>query len=140
MADIESDKTQAPSAGPIRVVLVDDHAMVREGLCAVIERHHALQVVGEAATGQDAIKLARSLQPDVMVMDVSMPGVSGIEATRQITHELPSIAVVGLSFMDDRATKRVMRDAGAVGYVTKQSAAQDLCQAIHDAVRVKPGT
>ena len=118
----------------IRVLLVDDHAMVRQGLRSVLDAYADVEVVGEASDGEEAIRLAQSLQPEIIVMDVNMPGVDGIEATRQLRHEQPTIAVVGLSVHNNPEVERVMRNAGAAGFLTKESAVQQLYVAIQDAL------
>jgi CheY-like chemotaxis protein/two-component sensor histidine kinase len=118
----------------IRVLLVDDHAMVREGLRSVLDAYADVEVVGEAADGEEAIRLAQSLQPEIIVMDVNMPGIDGIEATRQLRHEQPTIAVVGLSVHNNPQVERAMREAGAAGFLTKEGAVGQLYLAIQDAL------
>ena len=118
----------------IRVLLVDDHAMVREGLKSVLSGYPDIEVVGEAGNGDEGIESARSLSPHIVVMDVNMPKVDGIEATRRITQEHPTISVIGLSVNASRHVKDAMRDAGAVTLLTKESAAEFLYQAIKTAV------
>ncbi|HKY72209.1 MAG TPA: response regulator [Nitrospira sp.] len=117
----------------IRIVLVDDHAMVRDGLRSILEAHPDLCVEAEASDGQMAVELARQLRPDVIVMDVNMPGMNGLEATRRITTEFPEITVVGLSVQDDPATAISMQKAGAIGLVSKGDAAGNLVQMIRNA-------
>jgi DNA-binding NarL/FixJ family response regulator len=90
--------------------------------------------VGEASDGEQALLLAQSLQPEVVVMDVNMPGVDGIEATRQLRHEHPTLAVVGLSVHNNPQIERAMRDAGAAGFLTKDSAVEQLYVAIQEAL------
>ena len=102
----------------LRILIVDDHAVARTGLRELLSRA-PLQVVGEAANGVEAISQAMALQPDVIVMDVSMPQMNGIEATREIHRALPYIQIVGLSTHDDENTQRSMREAGAETYFTK---------------------
>jgi len=114
----------------IRILVVDDHDIVREGLVGLLDHAADIEVVGEAGSGQEAIDLARDLRPDVIVMDVSMPGMDGIEATRRITAECPGIRVVGLSMHDGDSVVRRMRDAGAAAYVTKGGPADDLLDAV----------
>jgi PAS domain S-box-containing protein len=118
----------------IRVLLADDHAMVRQGLRSVLDAYADVEVVGEAADGEEAIRLAQSLQPEIIVMDVNMPGIDGIEATRQLRHEQPTIAVVGLSVHNNPQVERAMREAGAAAFLTKEGAVEQLYLAIQDAL------
>ncbi len=114
----------------LRVLLVDDHAMVREGLRSILEAYKDLEVVGEAGDGMEAVKLARTRQPDVVVMDINMPRLDGIAATRQIKHDNPSTAVIGISVQDSSQIKQAMISAGATTFLTKDRAASQL----HDAI------
>jgi CheY-like chemotaxis protein len=114
----------------IRVLLVDDHMIVRQGLARLLQSEDDIEVAGEAADGQSAVELARQLLPDVVVMDVSMPVMSGIEATRIITAELPFVKVIGLSIYHEADTAAAMREAGAVAYLNKGGRSQDLLTAI----------
>ncbi|HEX2056201.1 MAG TPA: PAS domain-containing protein [Nitrospiraceae bacterium] len=117
-----------------RVLLADDHAMLRQGLRSVLDAYADVEVVGEASDGEEAIRLAQSLQPDIVVMDVNMPGVDGIEATRQLRHEQPTIAVIGLSVHNNPRVEQAMREAGVTGFLTKESAVEQLYLAIQDAL------
>jgi signal transduction histidine kinase len=117
----------------IRVVLVDDHAILREGLASLLQRYADIEVVGEAEDGQVAIELARVLRPDVIVMDLSMPRLNGIEATRKIVAELPDVRVVGLSMHEEEYGMTAMRRAGAVECVIKAGPPDDLVTAIRRA-------
>lgn len=116
-----------------RVLLADDHHMVREGLRSIIESEPRLRVVGEAANGEEAVQQARILHPDVVVMDINMPKMNGIEATRRIHEEMPSVAVVALSMHEDKSMIAAMRDAGAVAYIPKGGASEELSRAIREA-------
>ena len=116
-----------------RIVLVDDHAMMRDGLRSILEAHPDLCVEAEASDGQMAVELARQLRPDVIVMDVNMPRMNGLEATRRITTEFPDITVVGVSMHDDAETALSMQEAGAIGLVSKGDAAGELVQMIRNA-------
>jgi PAS domain S-box-containing protein len=107
------------TAKPLRILIVDDQAVVRIGLRELLSERRELQVVGEAANGVEAISQAKVLQPDVIVMDVSMPQMNGIEATREIHNMLPHIQIVGLSTYTDEATELSMREAGAQAYFNK---------------------
>ncbi len=118
-----------------RIVLVDDHEIVRLGLITLLEDQPGLQVVGEAGNAADAVQAVATLRPDVVLMDIRMPGDGGIEATRQITARFPEIKVVMLtSFADDELVLRAI-SAGAVGYVLKQVGNEELLRAIAAAAR-----
>ena len=113
----------------IRVMLADDHEMVREGVKALLAQE-GMEVVGEAVDGEAALEQARLLHPDVVVMDISMPGGGGVAAPRQIRAELPEVRVVALSIYSEEVYVQAMLDAGASGYVVKNSIARDLVPAI----------
>jgi DNA-binding NarL/FixJ family response regulator len=114
----------------IRIMLADDHKMIRDGLRALIEKHSNMEVIGEAADGQNAVQLARKLSPEVVVIDIGMPELNGIEATRQITALKCKPKVIGLSMHADRRFVAQMLKAGASGYILKDSAFEELAQAI----------
>jgi DNA-binding NarL/FixJ family response regulator len=114
----------------IRILLVDDHTILREGLHARLELEPDMQVVGEAEDGRAAVEQARLLQPDVVVMDISMPLLNGIEATRQIKCLPYKIEVLMLSMHEDESYIRQALTAGALGYILKDAAAQELIEAI----------
>lgn len=114
----------------IRILLADDHVVIRGGLRLVLERELGFRVVGEAADGKEAIKLAQDLSPDVAVLDVAMPNLNGIEAARQITAASPDIAVVMLSMHSDESYVLRALNAGARGYLLKDSPEEDLIAAI----------
>jgi len=119
----------------IRVMLVDDHEIVRLGLITLIDDLDDMEVVGEAGNAADAVTTALRVKPDVVLMDIRMPGEGGIEATRQITAQLPQTKVVMLtSFVDDELLVHAI-NAGAVGYVLKQVGNEELLRAIHAAAR-----
>jgi len=127
-----------------RVLLADDHALVRSGLRALLEAETDLVVVGEAEDGVVVVEACRKLRPDVVVMDLGMPGRGGINATEDLRTELPETKVVVLTMHDDEAYVRLAQLAGAVGFVLKKSLATELIQAIR-AVRAggthfPPGT
>ena len=107
----------------IRIVLADDHAVVREGLKTLIQAHPNLEVVGEASDGLRAVELVAELDPDVVVVDVSMPGLSGAEVTRRLLAANPARRVLALTVHEDRGYLRLLLDAGAAGYVLKRAAA-----------------
>lgn len=114
----------------IRVLLVDDHALVREGIHALLQRHNDIDVVGEASDGREAIKKVGELDPDVIVMDLSMPSMGGIEATRQILRQKPATKIVVLSRHEDVNYARSLLEAGASGYVSKKAVSDELAAAI----------
>ena len=114
----------------IRVLLADDHEMLREEVRKFLAGQDGMEVVGEAVDGESALEQARRLHPDVVVMDISMPGGGGISATRKIGAELPGVRVVALSIHRERIYVQAMLDAGASGYVVKDSIARDLVPAI----------
>ena len=118
------------SAKPIRVVLADDHAVVRAGLRALIESEPDMELVGEAATGEEAMQLASDLLPDVVVLDLSMPGAGGTIATENIVRDTPSVRVLVLTMHEDRGHVARLLEAGASGYVLKRAASEDLARAI----------
>ncbi len=113
----------------MKILLADDHKMMRDGLRALLEKE-GMQIVGEAATGHDALALARSLKPDIVVMDISMPELNGIDATQRLVAELPGIKVIALSMNSDRRYVVAMFTAGAVGYLLKNSASEELLLAV----------
>jgi two-component system NarL family response regulator len=110
----------------IRVLIADDHALMREGLAAILETEPDIEVIGEAASGREAIDMARELEPDVILMDVAMPDVNGVEATRQIRERNESIKVLALSSHNDSRFIAAILRAGASGYVLKGNAFQEL--------------
>src|SRR5436190_5125878 len=119
----------------ISVLLVDDHTVVRQGLRALLSAEEDMEVKGEAENGRQAVVLAKKLIPDVIVMDVAMPLLNGLEATRQILKALPSSKVLVLtSYGDDECVQQLMQ-AGASGYLIKQTAANDLLKAIREVQR-----
>jgi len=114
----------------MKILIADDHAVVRQGLTALIEKEEDMVVTAEAATGAEAIRLARECRPDVIVMDISMPDINGIEATRNITSEMSNVRVLALSMESDRRFVVEVLKAGASGYVLKDSAFSELATAI----------
>lgn len=115
---------------PIRVLLADDHVMLRQGTTALLRREPDIEVVGEADDGEQAVKLAMQLRPDIVVMDVRMPVLSGIEATRQIRENMPEIQVLVLTAHDDDQYIFSLLKAGASGYLLKTAPVKDLVNAI----------
>jgi len=115
----------------IRVLLADDHQLMRSGIRLMLERETDLSVVGEANDGREAVALAKSLRPDVVVMDIGMANLNGIEAAQQMTGDSPEIAVVMLSMHSDESYVLRALKAGARGYLLKDSAEADLIKAVH---------
>lgn len=125
-------KPETPLPRPVTVLLADDHAVVRDGLRALLEAHADLLVVGDASDGRSAVRQTEALRPNVVVMDVGMPELNGIDATEQIRQASPATEVVILSVhSDSEHVFRALR-AGARGYVLKEAAGQEVVQAIRD--------
>jgi DNA-binding NarL/FixJ family response regulator len=123
---------------PIRVLIVDDHAIVREGLQTLLAEESGVQVVGQAVNGRDALTQAQLLRPDVILMDLVMPELDGIEATWQITQSVPHCRILALtSFADDHHVQAAIQ-AGAIGYLLKDILQADLVRAIETAVLGQP--
>ena len=116
-----------------RILLVDDHELMREGLRSILEGEENVEIVGETSSGREAVALARTLEPDVVVMDVGMRDLNGIDATRQIRGELPGVKVIALSSHSDSRYVSAMLEAGACGYVLKANAYADLREALQAA-------
>jgi DNA-binding NarL/FixJ family response regulator len=114
----------------VRVFLADDHAVVREGLKALISAQSGITVVGEAADGESACQQVAGLKPDVVVMDVSMPGLTGSQATERLKEECPLVKVLALTVHEDKGYIRQLLSAGAAGYVLKRAAPEELIHAI----------
>jgi DNA-binding NarL/FixJ family response regulator len=114
----------------LRVLLADDHKVVRDGLRLLIDGQLDMRVVGEAGNGKEALQQARALKPDVVVMDLSMPELNGLQATERLRAELPKVKVVALTLHEDPSYLLQLCKAGAVGYVLKRSAGDDLIKAI----------
>ena len=116
--------------GELRLLLGDDHAMLRHGLKKILEDRHDWRVVAEAGNGRDAVREATALKPDIAVLDIGMPLLNGLEATRQIVRHAPSVRVLILSMHSDQAYVTQAVQAGAKGYILKESAAAELVEAI----------
>ena len=115
----------------IRVMIADDHGIVRTGLRNVLDDIRGMQVVAEACTGEEAIELARRVKPDIVLMDISMPGISGLEATRRITASFPAIRVIALTVHEEMPFPTTLLEAGASGYITKGSDVMEIINAIN---------
>jgi len=121
----------------IRILVADDHRMLRDGLRSILKKYPHMEVVGEAADGRTAVQLADQLTPDVVVMDISMRDMNGIEATRKIKAASPQVKVIALSMHSDKRYALEMLEAGASGYVLKGAASSELVQAIELAIEGK---
>jgi len=119
----------------ITVLLADDHTLVRQGLRVLLEAQPDIKIAGEASNGREAVQLAGSLQPDVVVMDIAMPLLNGMEATRQIIQQLPGTRVLILSSYNDDEYVHQLTEAGASGYLLKQAAVAELVSAIREAAK-----
>ncbi len=119
------------SGEAIRVLLVDDHAMVRQGLRSYLSTYYRdIEVVGDAGSGEEALQAVHTLSPSVVVMDINMPGLNGIEATARIKQTHPHVGVVGLSMHVDEDYRRAMTTAGATALISKGAVLEDLYDAI----------
>jgi DNA-binding NarL/FixJ family response regulator len=121
----------------IRIILADDHKIVRDGLRSLIEKEDGMEVVAEADNGRTALRLAVKLSPDLVIMDIAMPGLNGVEATRQIIASAPQCKVIALSMHADMRYVMEMLKAGASGYVLKDSAFEELARAIRTVLNNK---
>jgi PAS domain S-box-containing protein len=121
----------------IRVLLVDDHAMVRQGLRSMLESYSGVEIVGEACNGEEALAFVERLQPTVVLMDINMPKMNGIEATAEITSRYPAIVVIGLSVNADGVNELAMKNAGAVTLLTKEAAVDELYRTILETLKAQ---
>jgi DNA-binding NarL/FixJ family response regulator len=119
----------------ITVLLADDHTVVRQGLRALLVAEGDIEIVGEAGDGRQAVQMVKKMMPDVAVMDIAMPQLNGLEATRQITHAVPGTKVLVLSSYCDDGYVQQLTEAGAAGYLIKQTAANELLKAIREVHR-----
>jgi DNA-binding NarL/FixJ family response regulator len=124
----------------IRVMLADDHAVVRQGIANLLDDQPDMEVIAEAADGQDAVELAAKLLPDIILMDMSMPKLNGVEATRIIHNDWPGIRIIGLSMFEEAERAQAIRDAGAIDYITKSGPAEKLINAIRASTRASNKT
>jgi two-component system response regulator NreC len=118
---------------PTRLLLVDDHAVVRSGLRMLLENEPDMQIIGEAGSASEALQAVERLQPDVILLDIGLPDLSGIEVARQVKQRSPATAIVALTIHEDEEYFFKMLEAGAVGYVPKRAAPEELIQAIQAA-------
>lgn len=125
MSRIDTEKVPV-----IRLLLVDDHAVLRAGLRSLLNAEEDMEVIGEAESGGQAVDMAHAMQPDVVLMDVTMPGMSGVEATRRIKQADPDMQVLALTMHDDASYLRDMLEVGGAGYVLKKAASDELLSAI----------
>jgi len=119
----------------IRVLVVDDHTIVRDGICALLRVAGDIEVVGEAADGKEALEMARKFIPDVMLIDIAMPYMNGLEATRRIHKELPGVKILILTQYDDKENVFSAIEAGASGFISKTAASSELASGIHSVYR-----
>jgi CheY-like chemotaxis protein len=124
--------TPEDAAKRIRIVLVDDHMVMRQGLASLLRGEPDFEIIGEASDGVSAVSLTHDFQPDVVLMDINMPGMDGIEATRLIHKEFPEIRVIGLSMFADNEQAARMQQAGAVNYLAKSEPAEAIIEAVRD--------
>ena len=122
----------------VRILLADDHRLVRQGLRSLIEKDCGMEVVAEAENGREAVRLAREEEPDVIIMDIDMPDLNGMEATRQVIAALPRVRVIALSMHSDKRFVRGMLEAGAAGFLLKDCAFEELDTAIRTVTANKP--
>lgn len=121
-----------PAKPKVRILIADDHQMVRKGLITIIELEDDFEVIAEASNGEEAVRLAKDLKLDIILMDVNMPVMDGIEATRQLYDEKTNQCVIGLSMHNDKQVLQEMSRAGAAAYVTKTEAVETLTATIRD--------
>src|SRR6202167_2080009 len=114
----------------LRILLADDHEIVRRGLCALLQKHEGWEVCGEASDGREAVEMAKQLKPDVVIVDVGMPHLNGLDTTRQLLQHDPNFKVIVLTITDAEQIIREALDAGARGFVLKSDAARDLVSAV----------
>src|SRR5512140_3336544 len=123
--------------GTTRILIADDHEIVRQGLRNLLEDEH-WEVCGEYGSGREAVEAASHLRPDVAILDISMPDLNGVEATQQITKQVPETRVIVMTMHDSEELARRILEAGARGYVLKSDAARDLCNAVKSVLKGEP--
>jgi len=137
-ADLSLESSELTEPAPIRVVLADDHALVREGTRRLLEAEPDVQVIAEAATGTEAVAAVERDPPDVVIMDIAMPGGTGIEATRHIKRISPQSAVLALTAYDDDQYVMALLEAGAAGFLLKNVHGRELVEAVRAVHRGEP--
>jgi DNA-binding NarL/FixJ family response regulator len=125
------------SSSKIRLLLAEDHTVLRQGMVRLLGQEPDIEIVGEAPDGETAVKMAMQLQPDLILMDVGLPRMNGIEATREICRNVPQVQVIGLSMFDERERAEEMTSAGACLYLTKAGPAQELIAAIRTCAKTR---
>ena len=136
-----STPSQTPASGepsPVRLLICDDQNLVRACLCKILKDFSSIKVIGEASSGKMAVELALELQPDVVLMDISMPDLNGIEATRQILRQSPGIRIIAFSTESSSETILEALDAGAGGYLLKTGDPSQIMEAVEKVVRGEP--
>lgn len=126
--------TQQTLSKEITIIIVDDHALIRENWSYIFKIDDRFAVIGEACDGEAAIEMVRRLQPDVVLMDINLPGMNGMDATKAILRERPNTRIIGVSMHCHPAFAQGMLDSGAKGYITKTSSREELVQAVMDAM------
>ena len=132
----QRDKIKGSDGYPIRVMIADDHKLVREGIAALLQDHENIEIIGQAGDGNTAIEMALELRPDIVLMDYSMPGMNGAEATRVLLLKMSDIQVIGMSAVDEEGLEKKMMDAGAYAMVPKEKASDELMSLIHSAYQL----
>ena len=127
-------------AVPIRLLIADDHALVRSGLRSMLQREPGIEIVGDARNGREAVELCRSLGPDLVLMDVRMPEMDGLEATRAVKREFPETGVLMVTMHENRDYILEATKAGAAGYVLKDASRNELLSAVRRVVDAEPST
>ena len=126
---------RVPNARMIRILIVDDHDLFRAGMRSILEHEDGLYVVGECASGEDALEAVHREAPDLVLMDINMPGIGGIEATRQILKLAPSVKVIAVTVLSDDPFPHQLLDAGALGYLSKGCSSAEMLEAIRMVMR-----
>ncbi len=119
----------------ISVLVVDDHELVRTGICRMLEDHDEIKVIGQAESGEDAIQLTRQYQPDVVLLDVNMPGIGGVETTRRILQSVPNTHILAVSGLAEEPYPSLLLKAGAKGYITKGAPLTEMVRAIKKVIQ-----
>jgi DNA-binding NarL/FixJ family response regulator len=135
---VSADAAKSQGGKRIRILVADDHTIVRQGLCRLLQFELDFEVVGEAENGRQAIDLARQCSPEVVIMNVNMPVMNGIEATRILTKEMPQVKVIALSMHSEKDTASGIREAEAIAYLTKGGPTEELMKAIRAAMQGRP--